>query len=145
MLDFLAKLRQLLRAELDPVEEGGHHCHWQCSLERSRGENKSKILVKNKLASLKKKKKKRNSMFSGKGSWWDWILMWLNDGAWCVSDHKWGPDRWHTKKQANMLTMIIVYDDHHTRDNKLCFRSQMKIRALTQKLWENWTSGCLDA
>ena len=27
MLNFSAKLRQLLRAELDPVEEGGHHRH----------------------------------------------------------------------------------------------------------------------
>ena len=35
-----AKLRQLLRVEPDLAEEGGHHCHRQCSLERASGENK---------------------------------------------------------------------------------------------------------
>ena len=40
MFDHPAKLRQLLRVEPDLAEEGGHHCHRQCSLERASGENK---------------------------------------------------------------------------------------------------------
>ena len=40
LFDHPAKLRQLLRVEPDLAEEGGHHCHRQCSLERASGENR---------------------------------------------------------------------------------------------------------
>ena len=46
MFDHPAKLRQLLRVEPDLAEEGGHHRHRQCPVERTRGGNELDIVCR---------------------------------------------------------------------------------------------------